>query len=111
MDKKAILLVYDKISAVMDLMVQAAEASNWDALTELETQCSAYVDALKTSDHHDGLTEDEGEYKMQVIRKILEDDRKIRDLTEPWMKRLSELISHSSTSRKVNQAYGLNAAS
>jgi Flagellar protein FliT. len=111
MDKKAILAVYDKVSGVMGLMVQAAEANDWDAVTELEPQCSAYVDALRASDSHDGLTEDEMQYKMGVIQKILDDDRRIRELAQPWMKELSGLIHSSANSRKVNRAYGANMAS
>ncbi|MDR0934655.1 MAG: flagellar protein FliT [Burkholderiaceae bacterium] len=105
MDREAILAVYHKVSGVMDLMVRAAEAGDWDEVTELEPQCSAYVDVLRASDHHDGLTEDEREYKMRVIRKILEDDQRIRELATPWMRELSELIHHSVTIRKVSQAY------
>lgn len=111
MDKTAIQAVYDKVSGVMGLMVQAAEAGDWDRLTELELQCSAYVDALRIYDHHDGLTDDERDCKMQVIRKILDDDRRIRDLTEPWIKQLSELIHHSAVSHKVNRAYGFSTLS
>ncbi|MDL2284137.1 flagellar protein FliT [Oxalobacter sp. OttesenSCG-928-P03] len=111
MDKNTILTVYDKVSGVMGLMVLAAEASDWDRLTELQPQCKAYVDTLRISDHHEGLTDEEIEHKMFLIRKILDDDRRIRELTEPWMKQLADLLGHSVTSRKVNQAYGLNAVS
>jgi flagellar protein FliT len=109
MEKEAILAVYEKISGVMNLMVQAAEASDWDALTELEGHCSSYMDTLRLNDHHDGLSEKEVQYKMEVIQKILDDDRKIRELTEPWLKKLSELINHSANSRKVSQAYGFSS--
>lgn len=111
MDKKAILAVYEKVSGVMSLMVKAAEAKDWDIVTELEPQCTAYVSALRTSDHHDGLTDDEMEYKMSMIQKILDDDRRIRELTQPWMKELTDMIHSSANSRKVNRAYGTNMAS
>ena len=105
MDKNAIITVYEKVSGVMGLMVQAAEASEWDMLTELESQCSAYVDVLKTSDSHEGLTEDEAMHKISIIRKILDDDRRIRELTEPRIKELGDLIRHTATERKINRAY------
>jgi len=111
MDKRAILVVYDKVSGMMDLMVEAAEAQDWQVLTELESQCSAYVDTLRMSDSHDDLTKDEMVYKMTIIQKILDDDRRIRKLTEPWMKQLTDLIHRSATSRKVNRAYGMNLVS
>lgn len=105
MDKHAIMTVYEKVSGVMGLMVQAAEASEWDMLTELESQCAAYVDVLKSGDSHEGLTSDEMEHKIKVIQKILDDDLRIRELTESRMKELGELIRHSSTTRKLNRAY------
>jgi len=111
MDKKAIFSVYEKVAGVMNLMVQAAEASDWDAVTALEPQCSAYVGALRTTDHHDDLTEEEMQYKMRVIQKILDDDRRIRELAQPWMKELSDLIHSSSNSRKIYRAYGASMAS
>jgi flagellar protein FliT len=111
MDRKAILAVYDKVSGVMGLMVQAAEANDWDMVTELEPQCTAYVDALRASDNHDGLTEDEMQYKMSIIQKILDDDRRIRELLQPWMKELSDLICSSANSRRINRIYGTNMAS
>ena len=106
MKKSVILSVYEKVSTVMGMMVQAAEEKDWDRLIELESHCSSYMDTLRFGDHHDGLTAEELQYKMNVIRKILDDDKKIREYTEPWMKELSGLISHSFTARKVNQAYG-----
>ncbi|WAW09552.1 flagellar protein FliT [Oxalobacter vibrioformis] len=105
MDKHVIMAVYDKISAVMSLMVQAAEMNDWDTLVDLELQCSTYVNTLRAGDHHDGLTEDEIQLKMDMIQRILEDDRRIRELADPRMKELSDLIYHSATTRKVQQAY------
>ena len=33
--------------------------------------------------------------RSTLIRQILDDDRKIRDLTQPWMARLSALINNN----------------
>lgn len=109
MNQQAILAVYEKVSGVMDLMVQAAEGGEWDLLAQLEMQCTAYVDSLRRSDHHEGLTEEDRQRKMQMIEKILDDNRRVRELTTPWMKQLTDLLQHSATSRKVHQSYGFNA--
>ena len=107
MDKQAVLEIYEEISVFTDRMVQAAANNDWDNLELLEKECSSRVALLQ---RHDGeinllLTEEERQQKVDVIRKILEDDRQIREFTEPWMKKLSELIHHSNVSRKLNQAY------
>jgi len=38
---------------------------------------------------------------------MLEDDRKIRDLTMPWMAQLSKLINNTGTERRLANAYGV----
>jgi flagellar protein FliT len=38
---------------------------------------------------------------------MLAADRQIRDLTTPWMARLSALINNTSTERRVARAYGV----
>jgi flagellar protein FliT len=37
---------------------------------------------------------------------MLADDRKIRDLTTPWMGRLSAMINNTATERRLARAYG-----
>lgn len=44
--------------------------------------------------------------KVALIKQILEDDRKIRDLTMPWMAQLSKLINSTGTERRLANAYG-----
>ena len=108
MDSKAILVLYDKVSALTGLMVQAAEKGDWDALAELELQSSPYLDTLQVNDHNNDLTDDEIEHKMQLIQKILDDNQHIRELTESGMKELSSMINSSEKARQVNRAYSLN---
>ena len=65
----------------------AAAASDWDRLRPLEQQCAACVRQLK--DNGDGpLAGQERARKVEAIRKMLDSDRKIRDLTPPWMAKL-----------------------
>ncbi len=44
--------------------------------------------------------------KVAIIKKILADDKEIRNITEPWMNKLSMLINSTGTERKLNRAYG-----
>lgn len=105
MDKQEILSFYDKILAVMELMVKAAEDGDWDSVATLEPQCSAYIDVLRSKDHHEGLTEEESSYKMNLIQKILDDDSRIQELMRHRMDELTDLIQHTATSRKVHRVY------
>jgi flagellar protein FliT len=44
--------------------------------------------------------------KVDLLRKILDDDRRIRDLTSPWMAHLSAMIGNTTTQRRLANAYG-----
>ena len=45
--------------------------------------------------------------KVNAIRKMLDSDRKIRDLTQPWMAKLQAMISNKAVERRVARAYGI----
>ncbi len=49
--------------------------------------------------------------KVKIIQKILADDREIRNITEPWMTRLSMQINSVGAKRKLANAYGAQPAS
>ena len=41
-----------------------------------------------------------------MIRKILADDRAIRDLTSPWMAKLGAMLQSTGAERRLASAYG-----
>jgi flagellar protein FliT len=45
--------------------------------------------------------------KVNAIRKMLDADRQIRDLTQPWMVKLQAMISNKTVERRVARAYGI----
>lgn len=46
------------------------------------------------------------QHKVELIQKILADDKEIRNLVEPWMQQLSALINSTGAERKLSRAYG-----
>jgi flagellar protein FliT len=106
MSSQEIISVYEAMVALTEQMVQAAAASDWDALVLLEQQCAAHVQSLQQAEPPVALDGANRERKVEAIRKMLDDDRKIRDLTLPWMARLSALISSTGTERRLARAYG-----
>jgi flagellar protein FliT len=101
--------VLSEYAAVADLtgqMLAAAEAGDWDHLVVLEQACTAHVDVLKRAEAAVELTPSSRQAKVDCLRRILADDRKIRDLTTPWMAQLSALINNSGTQRRLANAYG-----
>jgi flagellar protein FliT len=108
MNSEEVIALYEAVASLTGQMLDAARSSDWDQLTVLESQCARYVETLKHDEPPAAMTRDVREQKVRIIKKILADDREIRQLTQPWMEQLSALINSTSTERKLSQAYGAN---
>jgi flagellar protein FliT len=108
MEIEEIVAVYEEISDITSKMLDAAKNSDWDRLTLLEAQCSSRVEILRKDEGRPVLDAGSRQTKVRLINKILADDREIRNLTEPWMQRLTAMMNSGETERRLNQAYGLN---
>jgi flagellar protein FliT len=101
-----VLSEYAAVAALTAQMRAAAEAEEWDRMVELEQAVGVHVATLKQAEGAVQLTADARQAKIDCIRRILADDRKIRDLTTPWMAKLSALLHNSGTQRRLATAYG-----
>lgn len=106
MNSQDILTAYETVADLTGQMLAAAGAADWERLVELERQCSAQVQVLGASEAASALNGAGRQRKVELIKKVLADDRRIRDLTSPWMAQLSRLISHSGAQRRLASAYG-----
>ena len=106
MTSQEVVAAYEAMVVLTEQMVQAATDSDWERLVLLEQQTAAWVRQLKESEAPLALVGASRERKLEAIRKMLDDDRKIRDLTLPWMARLSALINNTGAERRLAQAYG-----
>jgi flagellar protein FliT len=107
MDNQEILSLYETVADITDQMLAAARTGDWEQLAALETRCSSQVAILRNNEQpRQPLPPGLREKKTRIIKKILEDDRQIRDITEPWMAQLSALMKNAGTERKLSQAYG-----
>ena len=91
MTNQEVLSTYETMQTLTGRMVTAASNADWDAFEALEQQVSAHVEALKANEAKVVLESAGRQRKVALIKQILEDDRKIRDLTMPWMAHLSKL--------------------
>lgn len=108
MSGQDVVSVYEAMVGITDQMLAAADASDWDRLAQLEHQCAACVRQLKASEAlNQPLGAPERAKKAHAIRRMLDSDRKIRDLTQPWMARLSAMISNKTVERRIARAYGV----
>jgi flagellar protein FliT len=106
MNSQELLSIYENVAVITDQMLAAARAGDWDQLATLESHCAAQVEMLKAEERRPLLTDAVRERKVQIIQKILADDREIRNLTEPWMAQLSGLINSTGIERKLSNTYG-----
>ena len=96
---------YQSISQLTGQMLMAAKAGDWDGLTELELHCRSKVAELKSMKEGLTLDSEHKKQKVEVIKKILADDKRIRELTEPWMNSLHAILSTNYKGKLVTEAY------
>ena len=106
MTSQEVISMYEAMVGITEQMVRAASASDWDRLVLLERECAGFVQQLKVNEQPVPLVGATRERKVKAIRQMLDDDRKIRDLTMPWMAQLSALIGSTGTERRLAHAYG-----
>lgn len=108
MNSAELITVYEKVADITADMLTAAQSNDWELLEKLEQECSNLVATLRAYEAPSELTPELKTKKITIIKQILADDRAIREITEPWMKNLANLMKSSSTSRKLSQSYGAN---
>jgi len=106
MTSQQVLSMYAAMADLTEQMVVAATGSNWDLLMQLEQRVASHAQLLRERESPQPMQGAEREQKIELIRKMLNADRQIRDLTMPWMAQLSKLINATGTERRVVNAYG-----
>jgi flagellar protein FliT len=109
MTSNGILTTYESLSELTGSMLDAARLGEWDQLAELEQQCKAHVGNLMQSTQV-RLNEKEQRSKIAIIRSILQNDAKIRALTEPHMHELQQQLHMTRTGQRGVHAYGAQRA-
>ena len=107
MNTAQFLATYESISDLTGNMLTAARASDWDRLVELEKNCAGLIEKLQAAGG--GPAYDDPAYiraKSQIIRKVLSDDAEIRNLTQPWLAHLQNMLVAASHNNKLARTYG-----
>lgn len=108
MDGAAVISLYASVADLTDRMLAAAYEENWYVLAQLEADCAHVVAMLKKNEGGVILTDDRREHKRRLLKKILEDDRHIRHLTDQGLTKLSALMQNARAERRLANAYGSN---
>jgi flagellar protein FliT len=110
LNSKEVITLYETVAIITDQMLAAARQGDWDQLVALEARCATHISTLKTNEPPVPLTGEVRDQKVRIIKKILSDDREIRNLTEPWMAQLAGMINSTGTELKLSKAYSTIAA-
>ncbi len=106
MNNLQVITNYERLSALTGQMRIAAEHGEWDKLVSMEQQCRQQVATMKPIDSTAMLDESARQRKIQLIKKILEDDAEIRNHTETWMGQMQRIMQSNRQEQRLQQVYG-----
>ena len=104
--EEQILSCYEALVGVSARMLGAARGNDLDGLAVAESECAALIARLRSLGDGPDLSTEGARRKMAIIRRVLADDAQIRDLTQPWLRKLELLIGGTAAHKKVHEAYG-----
>ena len=88
-----LLNYYQAIEKASQDMLEAARQGNWDQVLKLEGACALLISQLKHGANQARLGDDEAQFKSRIMQRILVNDAEIRQLAEPWLDDLDDLLA------------------
>ena len=88
-----LLNYYGAIEKASQDMLEAARVGNWDHVVKLEGACALLIAQLKNAAVERPLQADEAQLKSRIMQRILVNDAEIRQLAEPWLEDLDEILA------------------
>ena len=101
-----ILSRYVAVSHISNEMLEAAREHDWELLDALGVRYVNEVGQLRKAPPDRPMSQNQRQQRCQLIQAILDNDRAIRDITQPWMCELQALMHQAGTQRKLQRAYG-----
>jgi flagellar protein FliT len=88
-----LLNYYEAIEKASQDMLEAARAGNWDHVVKLEGACALLISQLKHAASKQSLGTEEAQLKSRIMQRILINDAEIRQLAEPWLEDLDNMLA------------------
>lgn len=82
----------EHIADISSLMLSAARCANWQEVDRLRERAGDMIDEVRLLSGLIPLTGQERLEKLASLQRILENDGQIRELSEPWLRYLSDLL-------------------
>lgn len=83
---------YKAIEDSSTRMLEAARARDLEAVMRYEGACAVLIEQLRYRSREEHLRPEERSEKARIMQRILRNDAEIRQLTEPWLGHLEELM-------------------
>ncbi len=80
---------YESLASSSREMVIAANEGDWNEVFRIEELCAHLITELNALKEWESLTPDQEKRKRALLRAILASDAEIRNLSEPWLSRIS----------------------
>jgi len=91
-----LLTYYEAIEKASADMLAAARLGNWDQVVKLEGACVLLISQLKNAARSSSLDAETARAKSRIMQRILVNDAEIRQLTEPWLAELDDILAGKS---------------
>lgn len=98
---------YDQLAERLAHMVELARAKDWGRLPELEAQCSAVVQRLKSLNPLESLEPSQLQEALRLIERIRADQQEVCELVRPQIEQLIDRMGLLSQQRNLGKTYGL----
>ena len=99
------LSLYAAVADIADQMLAAAQQHDWEKLATLEAECAARIKRADEDNCAEPLREPEQKLKFSHLKRILDADRQIRNIIDPWMVRLSDILTNNTANRQMFDTY------
>jgi len=88
-----LLNYYEAIEQASQDMLEAARVGDWDHVVKLEGACALLIAQLKRTAAERPLEAEEAVIKSRIMQRILVNDAEIRQLAEPWLEDLDQILA------------------
>ena len=88
-----LLSYYEAIEQASADMLAAAKSGNWDEVVRLEGACVLLISQLKNAARTAPLDNGAAQAKSRIMQRILMNDAEIRQLAEPWLEQLDQMLA------------------
>lgn len=104
--QELLLAAYESLKSASGRMLASAEAGDWEALVEQESDYLVRVERIKRMDAQQPLDDDAAARKAALLEQILAQDMAIRRRLVERRDELGRLIGSSRRQQALSRAYG-----